>query len=164
LRSKRSARAEERTEGLLADALNQAKEGNAELRELAHGILPSVLTRGGLLAGVDSLVSRLSLPVDLVVTSARLSPEIEASAYFIVAEALTNVVKHAKAARAEVRVHVENGTLQVEVRDDGTGGADPGGNGLVGLGDRATALGGRLSVESPAGSGTRLTAELPLDR
>jgi signal transduction histidine kinase len=149
---------------LVDEALEHAQQGNAELRELAHGILPAVLTRGGLRAGVDTVVDRISLPVDVDIADGRFDPEIEASAYFIVAEALTNVVKHAHAAHAEVRVHVENGTLQVEVGDDGAGGADPAGSGLVGLGDRATALGGRLSVESPPGSGTRLTAELPLHR
>jgi signal transduction histidine kinase len=113
-------------------------------------------------AGVDTVVDRIGLPVDVDIDEGRFDPEIEASAYFIVAEALTNVVKHAHAARAEVRVHIEDGTLQVEVRDDGAGGADPSGHGLVGLGDRATALGGRLSVESPEGSGTRLMAVLPL--
>ena len=114
-------------------------------------------------AGVDTVVDRLSLPVDVDIAEGRFNPEVEASAYFIVAEALTNVVKHAHAARAEVRVRVEDGALRVEVRDDGAGGADPEGHGLVGLGDRATALGGRLSVESPPGSGTTLTAELPLN-
>ena len=85
-----------RAESLIAEALDHAEKGNAELRELAHGILPSVLTHGGLRAGVDAFVSRLDLPVDAEVTSSRLPPEIEASAYFIVAEALTNVVKHAR--------------------------------------------------------------------
>ena len=113
-------------------------------------------------AGVGTVVERIPLPVQVDIAERRFEPEIEASAYFIVAEALTNVVKHAHLARAEVRVQVENGTLQVEVRDDGTGGADPAGSGLVGLGDRATALGGRLLVESPPGSGTCLTAEFPL--
>ncbi len=152
----------ERAEGLLADALDHAEEGNAELRELAHGILPSVLTRGGLLAGVDSLVSRLDLPVAVEVTRVRLPPEIEASAYFIVAEALTNVVKHSQAAKAEVIAVVEHDTLRVEVRDDGVGGADPGGAGLTGVGDRAAALGGRLRVDSRRGGGTVLAAEFPL--
>jgi signal transduction histidine kinase len=107
-------------------------------------------------------VQRLDLPVDLDVPAERLPAEIEASAYFIVAEALTNVVKHANATRAKVSASVEDGMLQVEVRDDGVGGADPGGHGLVGLGDRVTALGGRLKVESPAGGGTLVAATLPL--
>jgi signal transduction histidine kinase len=92
----------------------------------------------------------------------RLSPEIEASAYFIVAEALTNVVKHAQAAGARVTADVGAGALRLEVRDDGIGGADPQGHGLLGIGDRVAALGGRMRIESPRGEGTRLTAELPL--
>jgi signal transduction histidine kinase len=88
--------------------------------------------------------------------------DIEATAYFVVAEALTNVVKHAHARTGEVRVFVDRGRLRVVVRDDGTGGADPHGHGLVGMADRAVALGGRLDVESPAGGGTVVTATFPL--
>ena len=125
-------------------------------------MLPSVLTRGGLLAGVDALVARIALPVDADVTSARLPPEIEASAYFVVAEALTNVVKHSQATRAEVTATVDGGRLRIDVRDDGIGGADPDGHGLLGIGDRVAALGGRLRIDSPRGAGTVLAAELPL--
>jgi signal transduction histidine kinase len=149
-------------ESLVAEALEHAEQGNAELRELAHGILPPVLARGGLRAGVRAVVSRLDLPVQVDVPAERFPAAIEASAYFIVAEALTNVVKHSHAGSAEVSASVEDGMLQVEVRDDGVGGADPGGHGLVGLGDRVTALGGRLKVESPAGGGTLVAATLPL--
>lgn len=92
----------------------------------------------------------------------RYPPEIEASADFIVAEALTNVVKHAHAEHAEVRGSVWDGTLYLTVRDDGDGGADPQGHGLLGLSDRAAALGGRLDIESPDGEGTLLTAVLPV--
>jgi signal transduction histidine kinase len=146
----------------VGDALEQAEQSNRELRELAHGILPAVLERGGLRAGVDAFVGRLDLPVRLDVPAERVPAEIEASAYFIVAEALTNVVKHADAEHAQVTVSVQNGLLHVQVRDDGIGGADPDGHGLVGLGDRATALGGRLEIESPPGGGTLLAATLPL--
>ena len=146
----------------MAEALENAERAMAELRELAHGILPAVLTRGGLRAGVDAFVSRLDLPVDVDVSSERLPPDIEASAYFIVAEALTNVVKHARATRATVRAAVDDGVLTLEVRDDGVGGADPEGHGLVGIADRVDALGGRLRIESPAGGGTVLAARLPL--
>jgi signal transduction histidine kinase len=90
------------------------------------------------------------------------APEIEASAYFVVAEALTNVVKHARATRANVAGSVGDGVLRVEVRDDGAGGADSEGHGLLGLADRVAALGGRLRIDSPRGAGTVLTAELPL--
>jgi signal transduction histidine kinase len=96
------------------------------------------------------------------VPAERFATEIEASAYFIVAEALTNVVKHAAATRADVTARVEGMLLLVEVRDDGVGGADNGGHGLVGIGDRVTALGGCLEIDSPAGGGTRIVATLPL--
>jgi PAS domain S-box-containing protein len=149
-------------ESLIADALEQVEQGNTELRELAHGILPPVLTRGGLRAAVNSVVRRLDLPVEVDVPAERFAAEIEASAYFVVAEALTNVVKHSRATRAEVSVSADEGLLQVEVRDDGIGGADPAGHGLVGIGDRVSALGGRLEVASPPGGGTLLSATLPL--
>jgi signal transduction histidine kinase len=152
----------ERVESLLGEALEHAEQGNAELRDLAHGILPPVLTRGGLRYGVGAMVHQLDLPVDVDVTDERFGEEIEASAYFIAAEALTNVVKHAHATHAEVAAWVQDGTLHVTVRDDGIGGADPGGHGLVGIADRVMALGGRLTVESPAGGGTVLTAALPV--
>jgi PAS domain S-box-containing protein len=151
-----------KAESVVGEALQHAQRANVELRELAHGIHPSVLTRGGLRAGVDAVVTRLDLPVEVDLPSERFAPEIEASAYFIVAEALTNVVKHAHADRAEVRAFVEDGMLHLEVRDDGVGGADSGGHGLVGLEDRATALGGQLKIESPAGGGTLVAATLPL--
>ncbi len=153
---------DEKAPSLVGEALEHARQGNTELRELAHGILPSALTRGGLQAGIRAVLSRLDLPVDLDVPAERFPPEIEASAYFIVAEALTNVVKHAHAEHAEVSAFVKDGTLRVEIRDDGIGGADPDGQGLVGIGDRVTALGGRLDIDSPPGGGTRLAATLPL--
>jgi signal transduction histidine kinase len=153
---------EESAQTLLAEALGQAEQANAELRELAHGILPAVLAGGGLRAGVDALVSRVRVPVDVVVPGERLPREIEASAYFVVAEALTNVVKHSHARSAEVRAWVEDSVLHLDVRDDGVGGARPDGTGLLGLNDRLAAVGGRLRVESPPGGGTRIAATLPL--
>jgi signal transduction histidine kinase len=147
---------------LVGRALEQAEASNAELRELAHGILPAILTRGGLRAGVDAVVTRLDLPVEVEVPAERFPAEIEASAYFIVVESLTNVVKHSHASRAEVRASVADRMLYVNVRDDGIGRADPGGHGLVGIGDRVSALGGRLEIESPAGGGTLVAATLPL--
>jgi PAS domain S-box-containing protein len=149
-------------QALIAEALGHVQEANEELRELAHGILPADLTRGGLRGAVDAVVERLDLAVKVDLPPERFRAETEASAYFIVAEALTNVVKHAHAESAAVSGLVVDGMLQVEVRDDGIGGADPSGRGLVGIKDRATALGGRLSVESPAGGGTVLTARLPI--
>jgi signal transduction histidine kinase len=153
---------DERAGTLIDEALQHAEQGNAELRELAHGILPAVLTHGGLRAGVDALVARLDLLVRVQVSSERLPAELEASAYFIVAEALTNVMKHAHADRADVTASVEDGVLRVEVRDDGVGSADPGGHGLVGIADRVSALGGQLRVDSPADCGTLVSATLPL--
>jgi signal transduction histidine kinase/HAMP domain-containing protein len=152
----------ESADSLVAEALDQAEQANAELRELAHGILPPVLARGGLRAGIDALVSRVRVPVDVAVADQRLPAEIEASAYFVVAEALTNVVKHSRARSAEVKAWVERSVLHLDVRDDGVGGARPDGTGLLGLNDRVAALGGRLRVESPPGRGTRIAATLPL--
>jgi signal transduction histidine kinase len=147
---------------LVDEALDHAGRGNEELRELAHGIHPSALTRGGLRGGVRTVVERLDLPVDVDVLAERLPPEIEASAYFIVAEALTNVVKHSQAAHAEVTASVRDGMLDVQVRDDGIGGADPDGHGLVGMKDRVAALGGRFEIASPPDGGTCVAATLPL--
>jgi signal transduction histidine kinase len=147
---------------LVAEALDQAQQANAELRELAHGILPTVLARGGLRAGVDALVSRMGMPIDVDVADQRLPPAVESSAYFVVAEALTNVVKHSQARHAEVKAWVQDGVLHLDVHDDGVGGARPDGTGLIGLNDRLTVLGGRLQLESPRGAGTRLAATLPL--
>jgi len=147
---------------LVAEALRHAEQASAELRELAHGILPAVLTRGGLSAGVEALVSRFSLPVSVDMTVQRLPAGLEATAYFVVSEALTNVVKHARASRAAVTAQVRRGHLRVEVRDDGIGGAHAGVGGLGGLEDRVSALNGRLELESPPGAGTRVRALLPV--
>jgi len=146
---------------LVAEALRHAEEATAELRELAHGILPSVLTRGGLRAGVGALASRMPVPIENGVSVDRLPLAVEATAYFIVAEALTNVAKHAHAHRAAVTARVEDGTLQLQVRDDGIGGARPDGSGLQGLGDRLAVLDGSLRVESPADGGTLIAAAIP---
>ena len=147
---------------LVAEALEQAESGTAALRELAHGIVPAALARGGLAAAISAAVARVGLPVEVDVPAERLPTEIETNAYFIVAEALTNVVKHAGAEHAAVTAAVEGGVFRVEVRDDGIGGVDPDGHGLTGLRDRATALGGRLDVESPPSGGTIVAATLPL--
>jgi signal transduction histidine kinase len=148
---------------LVAEALRHAEQANAELRELAHGILPAALTRGGLSAGVQALVSRFSLPVSLDVSAERLPAGVEATAYFVVSEALTNVVKHARAQAAIVTARVEHGQLRVEIRDDGVGGARAGDStGLGGLADRVSALNGRLLLESPPGGGTQVCALLPV--
>jgi PAS domain S-box-containing protein len=147
---------------LLEEALAQAREANVELRELAHGILPSVLARGGLPAAVQTLASRTPVPIDADLSVGRLPAALEATAYFVVAEALTNVAKHAHAERAQVSARIEAGGLRVEIRDDGVGGARPDGTGFVGLGDRIAALDGRLRIESPRGGGTLVAAYIPL--
>jgi signal transduction histidine kinase len=148
--------------GLVDEALGHAERATAELRDLAHGILPPSLSRG-LLGGIESLVSRVRVPVSIDVTDERLPQALEATAYFIVAEALTNVVKHAGAGTARITAHVHDGALRVEVHDDGAGGAHvDGSSGLLGLHDRAAALNGELTVESPPGRGTTIVATLPV--
>ena len=148
---------------LVDEALDHAERATEELRDLAHGILPASLSRGGLRAAVSTLVSRIRLPVATDVTAERFPPSLEATAYFIVAEALTNVVKHSGARHAEVRAFVDAGALHVEVRDDGAGGARADGHsGLLGLHDRAAALDGAVRVDSPPGTGTVVSATLPI--
>jgi signal transduction histidine kinase len=166
LKLARRALGKETGEGpeLVTAALEQAMRANQELRELAHGIIPSILTMGGLRAGVEALATRAPVPVENGVAVGRLPAAVEATAYFVVAEALTNVAKHAHAARAAVTARVEDGMFRVEVRDDGVGGARPDGSGLVGLADRVAALDGRLRVESLAAGGTLVAAAIPLAR
>jgi signal transduction histidine kinase len=136
-----------------------------ELREIALGLHPAILAEGGLGPAVKTLARRSTVPVELEVRAdARLSEPVEVAAYYVVSEALTNAAKYAQA--SIVRVSVEQGTtlLRVAVRDDGVGGADQRhGSGLLGLKDRAQAMGGTMSVVSPAGGGTSLIVELPLD-
>jgi PAS domain S-box-containing protein len=139
-------------------------QASAELRELAHGIHPAVLTERGLGPAVQALAGRATVPVEVLETPAeRLPQAIEAAAYFVVAEALTNVAKYARASAATVAITVAKGCLVVEVGDDGIGGATADkGSGLRGLADRVGALDGTLSVASPRGRGTRLRAVIPL--
>ncbi|MDX6656622.1 MAG: hypothetical protein QOH62_1415 [Solirubrobacteraceae bacterium] len=147
---------------LLGEALEHSEQAMVELRELAHGILPAALTQGGLRAGVAVLASRMPVPVEIDVSVSRLPTAVEATAYFVVAEALTNVAKHARAAHAEVMARIVDGTLAVHVRDDGIGGAQPAGSGLVGLADRLAAIDGELRIESPGHRGTLIAAAIPL--
>jgi PAS domain S-box-containing protein len=147
---------------LLGEALDHAAQATAELRELAHGILPAALTRGGLRAGVIALASRMPVPVEIDMSVGRLPDPIEATAYFVVAEALTNVAKHARASHVEVTAQSQDGALAVHVRDDGIGGARRDGSGLTGLTDRLAALDCELRVESPADAGTLVAAVIPL--
>jgi signal transduction histidine kinase len=147
---------------LVDEALEHAQRANAELRELAHGILPTALTRGGLRAGVEALAARMPVPVSIDVAVGRLPAEVEAAAYFVAAEALTNVVKHARARSVAVAASVEDRELRLTVRDDGVGGAGLGGSGLVGLGDRLSAVDGTLRIDSPPAGGTVVAATIPL--
>jgi signal transduction histidine kinase len=150
---------------VLARVREQLDRGLAELRDLARGIHPTVLTERGLEAALEGLVTRASVPVELRATVPdRVDTAIEAAAYFIVSEALTNVAKYARATSVSVKVAASDGALVVTVEDDGVGGADPaGGSGLRGLVDRVEAVGGRLEVDSVAGQGTRLCARLPMN-
>jgi signal transduction histidine kinase len=147
---------------LLAATVEELKVAVEELRELARGVHPAILTEDGLAAALESLVSRTPFPVDLDAAEGRLPAQVEATAYFVACEALANVIKHAQASTATVRTVRRNGLLVVEIADDGIGGAvAQNGSGLRGLADRVEALGGRLRVESPATGGTRIVGEIP---
>jgi signal transduction histidine kinase len=149
-------------ERLLASAAEEVQVAVEELRQLAGGIHPGILTQGGLAVALAALANKAPVPVTVDVELERLQPELEATAYFVASEALTNVAKHAHASSASIRACVENGTLVIEVADNGVGGAAAnGGTGLRGLGDRVEAQGGRLRIESPRGHGTRVVGEIP---
>jgi len=146
----------------LGDAANELKEALSELRELAQGLHPEVLTRSGLAAAVRAAARRASVPAEVAeAPEERFSPDAEAAAYYVVSEALANAGKHASATLARVCIRRSGGMLRVEVADDGVGGADAAGSGLTGLADRVAALGGTLCVTSPPGAGTVVMAELP---
>jgi signal transduction histidine kinase len=148
---------------MLDDASADLARATDELRELARGIHPAVLSDRGLEAAVESLAKRAPLPVEIDASlDGRLPGPVESAAYFVVSEALTNVVKHSGADRAAVGIWRDNGGLVVEVADDGSGGADPAGSGLRGLADRVAALDGRLRVDDPDGGGTLVRADIPL--
>jgi PAS domain S-box-containing protein len=150
-------------EPLVSEASSRVQQGLAELRELARGIHPAVLSDHGLPAAIESLAARAPVPVDVRVTSERVAAALEVAIYFTVAEALTNVAKYARARSARVEIELRDGTLVAEVADDGVGGASAaGGSGLRGLADRLDALGGTLHVESPRGGGTTIRAEIPV--
>jgi PAS domain S-box-containing protein len=135
-----------------------------ELRELARGIHPAVLTDRGLAAALEMLAQRAPIPVVIETPPERLPPEAEAAAYYVIAEALANVAKYAKATEVTVRVTREDDCARVRVEDDGVGGADPAlGTGLRGLADRVAALEGTIAIDSPRGGGTRIEVELPLE-
>jgi signal transduction histidine kinase len=148
---------------LIDEALENAQRANTELRDVVHGILPAALTRGGLRSGLESFVADFSLPVEVDADIPRLPTNVETTAYFVVAEALTNALKHAQATVAIVNLTIADDRLNIEVNDDGIGGADPGkGSGLTGLLDRIEASSGTLAITSASGSGTALRATIPL--
>jgi signal transduction histidine kinase len=148
---------------LMAAASEELDLALGELRELARGIHPGMLTGRGLGPALESLTERAPIPVHLEIETDRLDEAVEVAAYYVVAEALANAIRYADADSVDVRVERRDGSLHVEVADTGRGGADPdGGTGLRGLVDRVETLGGHLSVESAPGSGTRVRAELPV--
>jgi signal transduction histidine kinase len=146
----------------LADVRAGLDMARAELREFARGMHPVTLTEHGLQGAVRELAGRSPIPVAVAVPAARFPPAVEAAAYFVCAESLTNVTKHAAASRVHLSITQASGRLTVVIADDGIGGADPSrSSGLRGLADRVEALGGSLAVDSPPGGGTRVMAELP---
>jgi len=149
---------------MLDEVHEQLQTALKELRELAHGIHPAALTERGLEPALEALAARTPLPVEMNVALEERPPaEIEVAAYYVVAEALTNIAKYAGARKADVRVSRSNGSLHVFVGDDGAGGADPAaGSGLRGLADRVEAFDGRFDVVSPPGGGTTIRAEIPV--
>jgi signal transduction histidine kinase len=147
---------------VLAASVDQLQAAVGELRELARGVHPAVLTEEGLAAALESLASRTPFPIALDTFEGRLPAQVEATAYFVACEALANVVKHAQATTATISAQHRDQMLVIEVEDDGIGGAHAGNaSGLSGLADRVEALAGRLRIESPAGGGTRIVAEIP---
>ncbi len=131
-----------------------------EVRALAHGIHPAILSEG-LPAALAALARRAPVPVELTVCPERLPEPVEATVYFVAGESLANVAKHARASRATIEVTRANGRVTIEVADDGVGRADPDGAGLRGLRDRVEALDGRLQVDAPSSGGTRVKATIP---
>jgi len=148
---------------LVQEASREAKAGLGELRDLARGLNPPMLAEAGLAAAVRALSVRSSLVTTVTVRCDRRYPDpIESAAYYVVTESLANAVKHSGARTVEITIGESNSHLEVEVVDDGVGGADAGrGSGILGLRDRAAAVGGTLTVDSPADGGTRVRAELP---
>ncbi|HET8750953.1 MAG TPA: GAF domain-containing sensor histidine kinase, partial [Gaiellaceae bacterium] len=148
---------------ILSASREELTQALAELRELARGIHPAILTHQGLEAALEALAARAPVPVEVTACPQRLPPPVESAAYYIVSEALTNASKHAAATRAWVSLHLEDGTLHLSVRDDGVGGADPTrGSGLIGLRDRVEALAGTIEIDSPPGAGTCVGAAIPV--
>jgi signal transduction histidine kinase len=153
-----------KAESLVGEALEHAERGIDDMRELARGIHPRILSSGGLGRALETLARRSPVPATVVTqTEARLPEPVEVTAYYVASEALTNAAKHAHASEVRITVDVDDRWLVLTIRDDGVGGADPSqGSGLVGLDDRVAALGGALAVHSEPGAGTVLTAQIPV--
>jgi signal transduction histidine kinase len=149
---------------LVEEALANARRGMDEVRELARGIHPRILSSGGLGPALKTIARRSPIPVTVDMQSgARLPENVEVAAYYVASEALTNAAKHAHASEVRITVGVDDRSLSLTIRDDGVGGADPSrGSGLIGLHDRVAALGGALMVHSEPGAGTVLTAQIPV--
>jgi signal transduction histidine kinase len=146
----------------IATGLNDAV---TELQEMSRGIHPAILSKGGLASALRALARRSAVPVQLDITTDARPPEpIEVAAYYVATEAIANATKHAHASQIELLLAARDGGLQLSIRDDGVGGADPRrGSGPVGLSDRIEAVGGAIWVDSPRGDGTHITVELPYD-
>lgn len=148
---------------LLADAAGEAKLAIEDLRSLARGVHPAILSQAGLGPAIATLADLSEIPISSEVASDRFSDEIEATVYFVIAEAVSNANKHSEASRIGIVVQRRGGELAISVEDNGLGGADAQGSGLRGLRDRVSALGGTLTIDSPIGQGTNVSASVPLD-
>ena len=156
--------ADRQLHAFLDHAADDLQQAITELRELARGVHPMLLTQEGLASALKALAERAPLPVEISAPSRRFHDTVESTAYFFVSEAVTNAARHAAASVVHVEVTVAGDEMTVRVRDDGVGGANPatpGGSGLLGMRDRVVALGGRMTVTSPTGGGTTLVARLP---
>jgi signal transduction histidine kinase len=163
LRRSRADSAQERTRAQIAHAERELELTLDDLRRLAHGLHPQILSDEGLASAVARLAEGAPIPVETEIASQGIPPRVAAAAYFVCAEALANVAKHSSASRVTVGISSDHARVAVRVEDDGIGGADPSlGSGLRGLADRIETLGGNLQVDSPPGHGTRLAAEIPL--
>jgi signal transduction histidine kinase len=149
---------------LVEEALTNAQRGMDDVREIARGIHPRILSSGGLGPALKTLARRSAIPVTVdMLTDARLPENVEVTAYYVASEALTNAAKHAHASEVRITVDVDDRWIVLTIRDDGVGGADPSrGSGLIGLRDRVAALGGALAVHSEPGAGTVVTAQIPV--
>jgi len=149
----------------VAQAAQGLAAAAAEVQEVSRGIHPAMLSRGGLTPALRMLARRSSVPVELDIRiDGRLPDVVEVAAYYIVSEALTNAAKHARATVVQIAAHAEDSTVEIVVRDDGVGGADPGrGSGLIGLRDRVETLGGTIEITSSAGEGTAVLAKIPVE-